>query len=526
MHPSTNSRLARWVMLRVLHRHSSNDTRASALGAYGSKSTKGTGASLIGSRGRGALTKEQLEALERGEFVADDELEAGDVLMEVLAEDHRLKRNRNLEFAEGGFDADEEVDDDDGPKLTNGPRVAHRRYLTAPGVGPGTAFQRQQAAQRQRLETAEANAFDYQLPAAVKRQREHERRSRAKLREHDVIENRIQEAMADGAFDNLPGAGKPLSREENVFEQMSGDAMAHRILKNAGIAPGWVEQRKEIRGALARARAELAIEWAACVPVWPLPPPIEDSEDAHRSPMTTAGMRAEAHTDAPTPTPAPGSASGGWRVYHAPAEVVQRGVQSPTPHEMGATAEAAEPAAPNETAAPNELEASNELAASNEPAVADEALELSEEERRRRESVAAAAERARTAEVVRLAAASGPQPAHWAASVVHFEDEIRKVNKMIDTYNLSVPASWQQIHKLQPAAEVTRALHEAPERVKELKAERRSQRAEAVPTKPGEADALAARAALLGGVPPTFAVSSAPTFPNLFDALASALFSR
>ena len=95
-----------------------------------------------------------------------------------------------------------------------------------------------QAAQRQRLEAAEAHAFDYRLPNEVKRQREHERRSRARLRSHDVIENRIQEAMASGAFDDLPGAGKPLQREENVFEAMSGDALAHRVLKNAGIAPG------------------------------------------------------------------------------------------------------------------------------------------------------------------------------------------------------------------------------------------------------------------------------------------------
>mmetsp|Transcript_76730 Transcript_76730/g.152109 ORF Transcript_76730/g.152109 Transcript_76730/m.152109 type:complete len:82 (+) Transcript_76730:312-557(+) len=80
------------------------------------------------------------------------------------------------------------------------------------------------------------------MPEEAKRQREHERRSRARLREHDVIENRIQEAMVAGAFDNLPGAGKPLNREENVFEAMSGEALAHRVLKNAGCAPGRVER--------------------------------------------------------------------------------------------------------------------------------------------------------------------------------------------------------------------------------------------------------------------------------------------
>ena len=33
--------------------------------------------------------------------------------------------------------------------------------------------------------------------------------------------------------------------------------MAHRILKNAGCAPAWVETNKEIRTALLRARADL-----------------------------------------------------------------------------------------------------------------------------------------------------------------------------------------------------------------------------------------------------------------------------
>ena len=33
---------------------------------------------------------------------------------------------------------------------------------------------------------------------------------------------RTQEAMASGAFDALPGRGKPLCHEENVWESMAG----------------------------------------------------------------------------------------------------------------------------------------------------------------------------------------------------------------------------------------------------------------------------------------------------------------
>ena len=41
----------------------------------------------------------------------------------------------------------------------------------------------------------------------VKQQREHDQRARARQRDHDVVENRIQEAFINGSFDNLAGAG-------------------------------------------------------------------------------------------------------------------------------------------------------------------------------------------------------------------------------------------------------------------------------------------------------------------------------
>jgi len=67
-------------------------------GAVGSRGSRGSGQSLMGSRGRGALTAEQLAALEDGTYRAETELDGGDVLMEVLAEDHR--RAHRVEFAD------------------------------------------------------------------------------------------------------------------------------------------------------------------------------------------------------------------------------------------------------------------------------------------------------------------------------------------------------------------------------------------------------------------------------------------
>ena len=78
-------------------------------------------------RGQGALTPAEREALAAGKFEdsgVDDELEAGDVLMEVLAEDHRFQRNR-LEFLiEDGVKADERGNDEKDKALPppGGPR--------------------------------------------------------------------------------------------------------------------------------------------------------------------------------------------------------------------------------------------------------------------------------------------------------------------------------------------------------------------------------------------------------------------
>ena len=60
-----------------------------------------------------------------------------------------------------------------------------------------------------------------------------------------VVEERIREAQKDGAFDNLPGQGKPLQLEDQslVPEDLR---MAYHILKNAHVLPPEAEVQKEI----------------------------------------------------------------------------------------------------------------------------------------------------------------------------------------------------------------------------------------------------------------------------------------
>ena len=60
-----------------------------------------------------------------------------------------------------------------------------------------------------------------------------------------IAERKIAEAMEEGAFDHLEGAGKPLDLSENPFEDPS-DRLAYRLLKNNGFAPAWIEEAREI----------------------------------------------------------------------------------------------------------------------------------------------------------------------------------------------------------------------------------------------------------------------------------------
>ena len=58
-----------------------------------------------------------------------------------------------------------------------------------------------------------------------------------------LAEEKIRDAIDAGAFDNLPGAGKPLTLEDDklVPEDIR---VAYRILKNAGLVPREIEARK------------------------------------------------------------------------------------------------------------------------------------------------------------------------------------------------------------------------------------------------------------------------------------------
>lgn len=61
-----------------------------------------------------------------------------------------------------------------------------------------------------------------------------------------LIEEIIQDAMARGEFDNLPGKGKPLDHDA-YFALPEDQRLAYTMLKNAGFVPEEVELLKGIK---------------------------------------------------------------------------------------------------------------------------------------------------------------------------------------------------------------------------------------------------------------------------------------
>ena len=92
------------------------------------------------------------------------------------------------------------------------------------------------------------------------------RRPPSRLDEHGIrqvapsweslVDRQIREAMEAGKFDDLPHRGARIPIED---DSAAGEwAMAFRILRNAGVAPPWIEADKEARSLLARRDAILA----------------------------------------------------------------------------------------------------------------------------------------------------------------------------------------------------------------------------------------------------------------------------
>jgi DnaJ family protein C protein 28 len=75
-----------------------------------------------------------------------------------------------------------------------------------------------------------------------------------------LTEKRLREAIENGEFDDLPGKGEPIDLQENPFEDPDL-RVVHRLLRNAGFAPAWIEERKDIDAGFEAAQTKLSRAW-------------------------------------------------------------------------------------------------------------------------------------------------------------------------------------------------------------------------------------------------------------------------
>jgi len=61
-----------------------------------------------------------------------------------------------------------------------------------------------------------------------------------------AIEGAIQDAMAAGAFTNLPGEGKPLAWSREAEALAGENWLGFKMLQNGGYLPEWLNQGREI----------------------------------------------------------------------------------------------------------------------------------------------------------------------------------------------------------------------------------------------------------------------------------------
>ncbi|MDX1613625.1 MAG: DUF1992 domain-containing protein [Candidatus Promineifilaceae bacterium] len=83
------------------------------------------------------------------------------------------------------------------------------------------------------------------------------RRRMPHLREWDsVMDELIEDAIRSGAFDDLPGKGKPLKLSKNPFAPE--EQLAHQLLKDNNYTLPWIAERRKVHKRIDAFRSEVS----------------------------------------------------------------------------------------------------------------------------------------------------------------------------------------------------------------------------------------------------------------------------
>jgi DnaJ family protein C protein 28 len=180
---------------------------------------------------------------------------------------HKLKQYLESKRIESQTTEEEEQDDNRVKHKV----PQHRQYLSFDGEGFGTPSDRMRQYEKQKLIKATDSVHEFQLKkiqsnselsqnnSIILRDPNLQRQIKVKQGFDRLVEDLIQESMAKGEFDNLPGSGKPLKYRPEVPYLDSMTYKLNEILINNGFVPEWVVLEKEIREERNSIRKELIL---------------------------------------------------------------------------------------------------------------------------------------------------------------------------------------------------------------------------------------------------------------------------
>jgi DnaJ family protein C protein 28 len=87
-----------------------------------------------------------------------------------------------------------------------------------------------------------------------------EHRARMRYDWSNLIDDLIEEGRQRGAFDNLPGKGKPLRLEGNPYARET--ELAHNLLKHNDLRPAWITNRNGLLEQIDAVREDIQLTWA------------------------------------------------------------------------------------------------------------------------------------------------------------------------------------------------------------------------------------------------------------------------
>ncbi|XP_023305491.2 dnaJ homolog subfamily C member 28 [Lucilia cuprina] len=145
----------------------------------------------------------------------------------------------------------------------------HRQYLSFDGVGVGNPFQRQKQYQQIKAMKAQERVLKHRIDKSQAGEKTVMKKGtffknhaiKTKYGFDRLVEDYIQEAMSKGDFNNLSGAGKPLTlaQQQNPYLDFTTHKL-NKILIDNGFTPEWITLQRDIREALQQLKKTLAAE--------------------------------------------------------------------------------------------------------------------------------------------------------------------------------------------------------------------------------------------------------------------------